>query len=129
MRRMESARFNCATGGWSATQAIPPLRLQVRRYGHDRTRFAISAVGDVALLVDGQRPWADSNSHPVGPHSATRSPGASLDPDSTTVGDSPFDEPVRQVYGKHSSGAATCQLAAARSAHSRRQALYLAEGC
>src|ERR1019366_1692156 len=102
MRRMVSGRFKCAMGGWSAAQVIPTLRLQVRRYGHDRTLFAISVAGNVALLVNGQRPGADGNSHPVGAHSATRSPGAGVDPDSTPTRHPAFHESIRPVSREYS---------------------------
>src|ERR1035438_6469450 len=129
MRRTGSGRFNCAMAGWSAIPVMARWLPRVRRYGRDRKRQEISAGGDIALLVAGERPGTDGDSHPFSAYAATRSAGAGGDPDSATVGDTSFDEPVRQVYGEHSSGAATCQLGAARSTDSRWQALHLAEGC
>ena len=54
----QRARSTSAMAGWSVTPAIQIWLPQVRRSGHDRTPFAVSAADDFALFADGQRPGA-----------------------------------------------------------------------
>src|SRR5580700_2059698 len=128
MRPMEAARSISAMAGWSATPAIQIWLPPVRRFAHDRALFAVSSARDDFVLAAGQCPGTADGPGPSSSSSDDREcSGADAYPDAATASHAAFVGAVWRIPSEHGARTHVDELEAAGSAHSRRQAVHLAD--